>query len=344
MEIHTDPVNASLDNIPTASVLSENLWSKKSIIESENSKTPNLIEKSGWLQKKSSHLIKRWQWRFFVLKDHKLLYFHSQTERLPSATINFNQVTINIQVLETKNSPELILIPLNSKRIFHLRASSMDEILPWATAIIQHIEHSKGNLHTLSHISSQKKFWRIARISHQEFLDEASSGDILLFQSKSLPSTIQRKLVGSKYDHVALIINLKGTIMILEATRVLGVNVLVWDEFIDKNWHLLYSKIVYRKLSVENPEKVHDKIAEFCDEVVGKKFRFKLTKRRKKNNGQGQEGFFCSELVAAAYQRIGIMKSDVIPSYFWPSYFADDKKLPLIDCALSQEFIIDFDL
>ena len=49
-------------------------------------------------------------------------------------------------------------------------------------------------------------FWKVCRISGQEFVETAETGDILLFTGKQLQDRIIRGVTGSKYDHVGMIV------------------------------------------------------------------------------------------------------------------------------------------
>ncbi|CAG9333340.1 unnamed protein product [Blepharisma stoltei] len=303
----------------------------------------NLIQKSGWLQKKSTKLFRRWHWRFFLLKDKKLVYFRKKTDKKPSATINFDQVTVNVHFISWKSKSEFLILPLGSKSGFKLKTMPQDELFSWASAIIQHIEVSDGNKFLLT---TKDHSWRSIRVSEKQFLENVSSGDVLLFQSKCVPATLQRTLIRSNYDHVAMLLNIEGTIMFLEATRLQGVSILEWESFKERNWHLLYNKLVYRKIEPELNLQEIEALENFIAEVQGKKFRFTFTKRKKFSKGRVhvQEKYFCSELVASAYQMIGILPCDVLPSYFWPKHFSSDKVLPLVRHSLSQEMMIDFEI
>ena len=70
--------------------------------------------------------------------------------------------------------------------------------------------------------------------------------------------------------------------------------------------------------------------------------------------------FFCSELVAAAYKKIGILPKDISAAQYWPGIidfgfllltllstgtFSSEKQLNLLDGAkLGNEMLIDFKL
>lgn len=63
-----------------------------------------------------------------------------------------------------------------------------------------------------------------------------------------------------------------------------------------------------------------------------------------------QSSYFCSELVAAAYQAMGLLGHELPPSDYWPRSFAVDpsgaRRLSLLgpNVILGEEQLIDFSL
>jgi hypothetical protein len=55
-------------------------------------------------------------------------------------------------------------------------------------------------------------------------------------------------------------------------------------------------------------------------------------------------GYFCSELVAAFYKRLGLLPESVSASKYWPGSFSQKSKLCLLNGALGPEMIVDFNL
>lgn len=53
--------------------------------------------------------------------------------------------------------------------------------------------------------------------------------------------------------------------------------------------------------------------------------------------------FFCSELVAAAYKRLGLLPKNVSSTQYWPGSFSYEHEMTLEGGAtLGQEYLIDF--
>ena len=51
-----------------------------------------------------------------------------------------------------------------------------------------------------------RNFWKVCRISSQELMENAQTGDILLFTGKTMQDSIIRGITGSKYDHVGMLV------------------------------------------------------------------------------------------------------------------------------------------
>ena len=131
---------------------------------------------------------------------------------------------------------------------------------------------------------------------------------------------------------------------LLEATSQTGVQLLLWEDFVSFQWHLLYSRLVYRKLEVERTHEMLEKLEKYLESVEGKKYSLNPTKIFKSRNPGEEENFFCSELVASAYKALGLLSNDTKSSGIFPLHFSSKRHLPLIECSLSQEYLIDFQL
>ena len=121
---------------------------------------------------------------------------------------------------------------------------------------------------------------------------------------------------------------------------------LLWSDFLRYKWHLLYTRLVYRPLDCERTDNMLRSLEEFIREVRGKRFKLsaaKLIGRHREERG-AEEGYFCSELIASAYKRVGLLGEEEVASKIWPGGFSTEKKLQLRDGAsLGEELLIDFD-
>lgn len=304
-----------------------------------------LPEKRGWLDKRSTNLIKRWQPRYFILKNRILEYYHSESDPSPAMTVNFNQVSADLHFLDEGKHPLMLLSFSGCKRKFKLKAHNEENLYGWAEALSYHISDSKGTKTSLVSIASKDSFWRHARISNTQFIDSVQSGDILLFKSNDISAKLQRGLTQSSYDHVALLLKDESQLVeLLESTSQFGVKKVYWADFIEYNWHLLYRRLVYRKLDCPRPLEFYTKLEEYINKVEGKKYSLSPSKLFK-DKAPGQENsFFCSELVASAYKALNLLPKSPKSSSYLPVHFSSRKTMNLINSSLSQEFIIDFQI
>ena len=62
-----------------------------------------ILEKEGWLKKKTTSFFLGWQKRYCVVNDHKFKYYNSINAEKPSAIFNFNHISCHIYVDEMED-------------------------------------------------------------------------------------------------------------------------------------------------------------------------------------------------------------------------------------------------
>jgi PH domain/Permuted papain-like amidase enzyme, YaeF/YiiX, C92 family len=298
---------------------------------------------SGWLRRKQIGGIKRWEWRYFQLSDNKLKYYVSEKSINPDGIFNFNQLTTTIASVKSKS---FLIEFYGYPNQFFYKARSHQERQNWLAALNYNIMNSLNSDKILSVVSKKPRFWKYERISDYFFQTNASTGDLLLFQAKTVGAKIQRGIAGSSFDHVAMLLCYSsGKIAVLEATASSGVSLVDWSEFRTNKWINLYSKIIYRKLEVERNLSLLTELENFVNNVKGKKFGLSAKKMiiKKKTKAGSEQDFFCSELVASAYKAIGILPPDLNPTSVWPSNFEKEDGLNFVNASLGPMMVIDFD-
>jgi hypothetical protein len=309
---------------------------KRDSLEENKQEERNTI-KSEWLKKQTHSMVKRWQEKFCVLKVESFEYYNKKNLLQPAGSFNFAQVRVEVYIRKEK---EFVIAPEGCERVFTFKCSSSSCCLSWLSALRSSLSLSSAP----SFPSLSPSFFRFPQLSSSSFASVAQTGDILLFRSTSLISKAQRALSRSSYDHVALIVRDDFSLGFLEATRVVGVNLLQWADFLAHNWHLLYSRLVFRKLRVPDHRKVELRIKEFVLENTGKKFSASIGKILGRRRSRPDDGFFCSELVASAYQFAGLLPGDIDPSSYWPGNFSNDRPLRLVSSSLGALTEINFSL
>lgn len=296
----------------------------------------------GYLEKKSSGLLNWWKARYFTLKNRILTESLSEKANKPTLIINFDQISVGIEYFEGSNSEE-ILISISGSAGFRLRSTGCN-LKKWVEIFVINICESQGVIKELS-ICDNQKILKYTRLSNRQFLNSAQNGDVLLFRSKEITAKIQRKVTFSKYDHVAIILRYEdGNVAFLESTSQTGVQVVLWEDFIDMDWHLLYDRLVFRKLKGRKHPKFTQKLSEFVQLVDGKKYSLNPTKLFTASTPGTEQSFFCSELIASAYKFLNILPHNTNSSSYLPVHFSEKKKLLLENFSLGPECLIDFSL
>ncbi|OMJ91457.1 hypothetical protein SteCoe_5936 [Stentor coeruleus] len=309
---------------------------------------PGIIEKSGWLKKQSDNILRNWRWRFFVLKNGKLYYYKNPTDSKFSGVLNFYQVITTLKVHDLPKPTSLSISVNGLSYKMSLKSNNHNEIQDWANYIKKHIDNSYGRVKERVFTNLTEKLWKYERISEDFFKNNATTGDLLLFRSKGLSAKIQRGITGSKYDHVAIILCYSsGKVCLFEATQTCGVDILDWEYFVAIGCHLGVERIAYRKLKMERTEEVMMKLENFIKKANGKSYGLSVKKflpYYQKAEPGDESDFFCSELIASAYQAIGILPTNFGSNNYLPGIFSEERALLLKNAQLGNEQIIDFDL
>ena len=118
-----------------------------------------------------------------------------------------------------------------------------------------------------------------------------------------------------------------------------------------------YGRVAVRRLvgfSPQRREELGKKLMEFYDEVSGRpyeqsKMQLILSSLTfiedalpfLKNRKEDLSSLFCSELVAAAYQRMGLLSRDRVSHSFTPDDFSTNRALELTEGSLSEQIYVD---
>ena len=118
-----------------------------------------------------------------------------------------------------------------------------------------------------------------------------------------------------------------------------------------------YGRVAVRRLTGVTPERKEElgkKLIEFYDEVSGRPYEknkmdlilssLKFIEEALpflKNRKEDLSSLFCSELVAAAYQRMGLLSWDRASHSFTPDDFSTNRPFELLEGALSEHIYVD---
>ena len=285
----------------------------------------------------------------------------------PIVSLDFDLISARIITFKSQKKFNIIILGShdlkkeNTKTIYFSMQNSSDKIFNEIIKLISKaIYLSRGFKYNLFEISLRKNFYKDYFLKNDVFEEIAKTGDILLFRGFEKHSKCQRSLTGADYDHVALLVRQGLILYVYESTGKDGVKLRGWRDFRMNLWNLLYDKMSFRQLIIDK-EKIN--VTEFqknieikCNEFIKMTKGLKYTlsgcgfcckcsmKKYGKDKKWGEyKGYFCSQLVAAAYNHMGLLTDDIDIGYYLPGSFSKDYDLELKKgIELSVEYIIDF--
>jgi len=285
----------------------------------------------------------------------------------PIVSLDFDLISARIITFKSQKKFNIIILGShnlkkgNTKTIYFSMQNSSDKLFNEIINLISKaIYLSRGFKYNLFEVSLRKNFYKDYFLKIDVFEEIAKTGDILLFRGFQKHSKCQRSLTGADYDHVALLVRQGLILYVYESTGNDGVKLRAWRDFRMNLWNLLYDKMSFRQLIVDK-EKIDIKEFEKNNEIKCNEF-IKMTKGLKytlsgcgfcckcsmKKYGKDKKwgeykGYFCSQLVAAAYNHMGLLTDEIDIGYYLPGSFSKDYDLELKKgIELSVEYIIDF--
>lgn len=205
---------------------------------------------------------------------------------------------------------------MGSSKTFKFKFTDIHQYEQWKHALETTILRTDGSKLKLTTASKTQQFWKLPMISKEELLFQVENGDILLFRTKRLDKKVS--LIKRLYDHVAIFIRKSNLdLYLFEAPVPTGnketpVSLTSWQNFVRKNHHLLYQKIVYRKLKgPPRSSEFNSRLADFINTVLG----LNCVKSPRKVNAPLEsipsKEIFCAELVGACYKHLGVVHSSL---------------------------------
>lgn len=178
-------------------------------------------------------------------------------------------------------------------------------------------------------------------------------GDILLFQTKKMLAKVVQLVTWSQFDHVAVVLHrtADGSVQLLQAFMA-GVTVTSFEDLRYAHPARYFSKLVLRQVQPMIDEDMIRKLARFARTAIGSPYginpiklgrRGTITVDSAKDN---KRSYFCSELVAAVYRRIGLIETSKSCARFYPADFAangDIEQVISANFSLGPEIAVDLD-
>mmetsp|Transcript_19700 Transcript_19700/g.29417 ORF Transcript_19700/g.29417 Transcript_19700/m.29417 type:complete len:899 (-) Transcript_19700:57-2753(-) len=215
---------------------------------------------------------------------------------------------------------------------------------------------------SLDDTTSRDSYWKnrveipqsnsaLPSIHWKDYVKDASTGDILLFETKNFSGSVVRTATRSRYDHIAIILVLstgsRRHVGVLEALGNHGVQLHNFSAFA-RGWHKQYTTMAVRRLNF-NPRygaQSRAELSKFVREAVGKPYKWSPTMHFRKASTMSNtpiKSFFCSELVAKAYKVMALLRPDLPSSVYIPGSFEMSSGMTLLSGAsLESEIALEF--
>ena len=151
--------------------------------------------------------------------------------------IDFSKIRAKLSV--TDESIFCISVQIKGGKIkeFIFKTITKGSLATWITLINMQMSNAEvcaaSELLRSEDIMNQApvNFWKVCRISSPELLENAQTGDILLFTGKKMQDKLIRGVTGSRYDHVGMLVkyNKTGQLLIFESLAGRGVSRWHWQ-------------------------------------------------------------------------------------------------------------------
>jgi len=340
----------------------------------------------GFMKKRSHGVGKFWHKRWFYLINDKLIFF-KRGDVKPSGIIPLNKCKPCVDA-ESKAHPGRFSMGFGSaeedrfyfdtkrKKAASDYNEEMEKVL-WMDAINNNIDLAKDSKQDISNFDDYNNYWNQPKsrnaccngrkvwgvmsgpkqrpfeelqwIHWRDYSRSARTGDLLLFNTVGKGPAIIRFGTNSVYDHVGLVVKVKGQdCSVLEALGE-GVGIAKLSDFKHLKWWQQYRCIVIRRLNAGlTPEQVLA-FQRFVKSTVGRKYKIwkPSAMYRKKSTMEVDDpgrSFFCSELVACAYKQASLLPRHQASCRYFPGSFAESSGMLLLKGAkLGTETKIVFD-
>lgn len=208
----------------------------------------------------------------------------------------------------------------------------------------------------------------VSVVPYQSLAGHIKTGDIVLFSGVSATGSIIKFFTHSNYSHVAIALcpkftsevfvleatpNKQGTVDLASGKAVSGVQLVPLEVKVFSGW---YNHVAVRHLKgidSEAREDIYSKLFEFRKQMQGRPYEKNYLEFIRSAINFSEEylaflntkhedlsSLFCSELVAAAYQFVGLLSKERPSNRYTPDDFSSSKHLELQKGSLEGEVFI----
>ena len=197
--------------------------------------------------------------------------------------------------------------------------------------------------------------------AYEELRPDLDYGDVLLFGGDSRFCRTIKRLTHGRWSHTALIARAHsdGPLLLWEATLSSTIADVVTHEIAGgvrlydlEQWIRHYAgETAIRRLRVERTDAMRASLLDFYNEAAGRPYeknRLELLRAAYdgplgKNREPTTDSFYCAELVAEAYQRMGLLPTTPPSNDYMPKDFSSECRRPLpllLGATLDAEVLV----
>lgn len=194
--------------------------------------------------------------------------------------------------------------------------------------------------------------------AYENLRPSLKTGDVVLFSGKGGISTGIKWFTNSKWSHVGMVLKLTewDAVMLWESTTLSdiadvesgkerkGVQIVPLSERVRK----YKGEVSIRLLDIERTPEMLKELSLLRSEIKGRPYekdKIELIKAAYDGpfgaNKEDLSSLFCSEMVAEAYQRMGLLSEKKSSNEYTPKDFADAGKMKLLKGKLGSEIVIE---
>ncbi|CAK56034.1 unnamed protein product (macronuclear) [Paramecium tetraurelia] len=229
----------------------------------------NFVQYEGFILKKTKKLLSPFKQIYCHFQDGILSFYQNQQKQKARFVLNLGLFNFQYYQKQNVNSDiyEFGLKCMNDDKIFQFKGLYNNQ---WFLLIKKFIDNVRQNPVVKFYLNPFSKYYKKRLITNDQFRQMCQTGDILLFQTKSYSSKLQRLVTRSNYDHVAMILKYQsGAIYVLEATDQNGVGIFDWDSMTNQLWYELYQMVVYRQLHLRRNIEFYSKLKNLLRRMLG---------------------------------------------------------------------------
>jgi DNA-binding response OmpR family regulator len=297
---------------------------------------PQPPARCGYLLKRTRGLRAKWARRWFHLEAGELLVY-GEEEPCPRARVALLATAASDASADGAAEAELLV--RTPARDYVLRAASLDEAREWLAALAAHRAAALRAAAPAPAPAPASAPAPGGPMAAEAAARECSTGDVLLFQTRSLSGGVIRAATGGAFDHVGVLLRFsEGELGVLETLANTGAQVSSFRGFIDERWHEQYSRICVRRLRGAQLDAVAlARVEDFVQTVNGRGYRWRPRRLRgaeaQLDFRNPKRLFFCSELVAALFIHLGLLRDSLSAAAYAPVHFEQRAGLALLGGA-----------